>query len=73
MSATATFATEIDERLVREAADLRHRATQLRRSAKPLDEVLGTSYRRRASELEMQAWVLELQAGVPNSKLHRAA
>jgi hypothetical protein len=64
---------DIDEVRVREAAELRHRATQLRRQAARLDDVLATSYRRRASELEMQAWVTELQAGVPDSKLRRAA
>ena len=74
MSATmTTTTTEIDEAQVREAADLRRRASQLRRQAGRLDEVLATSYRRRASELEMLAWVVELQAGVPDSELHHAA
>jgi hypothetical protein len=73
MSAITAPAIDIDEVRVREAAELRHRATQLRRQAARLDDVLATSYRRRASELEMQAWVTELQAGVPDSKLRRAA
>ena len=46
-----------------EAQLLRHRAESLRQQAATLDEVLGTTYRRRASELEMEAWVLEIRAG----------
>jgi len=73
MSATMTPTTDIDESRVREAADLRRRAVQLRRQAGRVDAVLTTPYRRRASELEMQAWVLEVQAGVPDAELHNAA
>jgi hypothetical protein len=63
----------VDSALVAEATHLRHRAESLRQQAGHLDEVLATSYRRRASELEMEAWVLEVQAGVPDSELHPAA
>jgi hypothetical protein len=73
MSATTTLTTSVDEKGVRAAAELRRRATQLRKQSGHLDDVLANSYRRRASELEMQAWVIELQAGVPDAELHRAA
>ena len=73
MSATTTLTTSVDEKGVRAAAELRRRAAQLRKQAGRLDDVLAGSYRRRASELEMQAWVVELQAGVPDAELHIAA
>jgi hypothetical protein len=73
MTATMTTDTEIDERRVREAGELRRRAVQLRREAGRLDAVLARSYRRRASELEMQAWLVEVLAGVPDAELHHAA
>ena len=66
-------ATNVDEVLVAEATHMRHRAESLRQQAADLDEVLGMSYRRRASELEMEAWVLEIRAGVPERLLHNAA
>jgi hypothetical protein len=70
---TATITRKIDEALVAEAANMRHRAESLRQQAANLDEVLAMSYRRRASELEMEAWVLEVRAGVPEPELHTAA
>ena len=70
---TATIARSIDEALVAEAANLRQRGESLRQQAANLDEVLAMSYRRRASELEMEAWVLEVRAGVPEPELHTAA
>ena len=52
MDTTAeTTATDVEAR--REVAGLRNRATSLRHQAESLDEVLGLTYRRRASELEM--------------------
>jgi hypothetical protein len=38
---------------------LRHRAASLRSQAKVLTPVLGDTYRRRAQELELEAFVLE--------------
>jgi hypothetical protein len=35
--------------------------------------VLATAYRRRASELEFESWVSELQSGVPYDQVHPAA
>jgi hypothetical protein len=59
--------------LLHEASMLRHRAESLRHQAESLDEVLAVTYRRRASELEMSAWVLEVQAGLPDEQVHPAA
>lgn len=73
MTTTTTITPTVDEVLVTEAANVRHRAESLRLQAATLDEVLATSYRRRASELEMEAWVLEVRAGVPDPELHTAA
>jgi hypothetical protein len=56
-----------------EVALLRSRAGSLRHQAEHLDDVLATTYRRRASELEMEAWILEVQAGVPADQVHPAA
>jgi hypothetical protein len=70
---TATIIRSVDEALVAEAANMRHRAESLRQQASNLDDVLAMSYRRRASELEMEAWVLEVRAGVPEPELHTAA
>ena len=70
---TATITRSVDEALVAEAANMRHRAESLRQQASNLDDVLAMSYRRRASELEMEAWVLEVRAGVPEPELHTAA
>ena len=42
---------------------LTERAASLRSQAEGLPEVLGTTYRRRASELELEAFALELRAG----------
>ena len=73
MSTTTAPTPEIDTTLVAEATQMRQRAESLRQQAAQLDEVLGMSYRRRASELEMEAWVLEIRAGVPEQNLHHAA
>lgn len=70
---TTTAPSLVNEALVAEATHLRHRAESLRQQAAGFDEVLGMSYRRRASELEMEAWLLEVRAGVPETQLHSAA
>ena len=43
---------------------LRARATFLRDVAVDVEPILAMSIRRRASELELAAWVLEVRAGV---------
>jgi hypothetical protein len=42
---------------------LRQRAQSLRETATNMHELVAQAYRRRASELEMQAWLTELRAG----------
>jgi hypothetical protein len=42
---------------------LHDRAASLRAQADALPELLGQTYRRRASELELEAWALELRSG----------
>ena len=64
---------EIDHELVAQAKLLRQRAESLRHQAPALPDVLATAYRRRASELEFEAWVSELQSGVPYDQVHPAA
>ncbi|MCD9623531.1 hypothetical protein [Rhabdothermincola salaria] len=57
----------------REVAGLRSRATSLRHQADALDDVLAVTYRRRASELEMEAWILEVQFGLTVTEAHPSA
>jgi len=64
---------EIDHELLELAHHLRQRAESLRGQAPTLGSVLATAYRRRASELEFEAWVSELQSGVPYDQVHSAA
>jgi hypothetical protein len=45
-----------------QARGLRKRATSLRTQAEHLEPVLATAYRRRASELELEAFLVALQA-----------
>ena len=52
---------------------LRQRAHSLRQQALSLTTPLATAYRRRASELEFEAWVSELQAGLPYDEVQPAA
>ena len=47
-----------------EAADLlKRRAESLRRTADTMHQFVGQAYRRRAAELELQAWLTQLRAG----------
>ncbi len=64
---------EIDLALARMARMERDRAASLRQQAKQLREPLATTYRRRASELELSAWVHEVQAGLPETEIRTAA
>lgn len=65
--------TEVDTELVRAASVLRERAQSLREQARFLSAPLASAYRRRASELELEAWLAELQAGLPDEDIHPAA
>jgi hypothetical protein len=64
--------TEIDQELVAQAKLMRQRAESLRQQAPSLPDVLATAYRRRASELEFESWVSELQSGLPYAEVHSA-
>ena len=64
---------EIDAELVEQARTLRQRAVSLRTQATTLPDALASAYRRRASELEFESWVSELQAGLPYDQVHPAA
>jgi hypothetical protein len=63
----------IDTELVALAHTLRSRSESLRNQSLTVDAVLATTFRRRASELELEAWVTEIQAGLPESELHTLA
>ncbi|MEZ5144041.1 MAG: hypothetical protein R2726_16200 [Acidimicrobiales bacterium] len=63
----------VDHELLDQAESMRRRAASLRSQAEHLGRVLATSYRRRASELELEAFVLEVQSGVPTDRVHTAA
>ena len=67
-----TVTIEIDQALLDQARHLRQRAESLRAQAGGLSPVLATAYRRRASELEFESWVSELQAGLPYDEVHAA-
>lgn len=62
----------IDQELVQNAKLLRERATSLRAQADMLTLPLAAAYRRHASELELEAWISEVQAGVPEDVLRAA-
>jgi hypothetical protein len=65
--------TEIDQHLVEQSHVLRQRADSLRHQAGALSRPLATAYRRRASELEFEAWIAELQSGLPYDQVQPAA
>ena len=52
----------IDAALLAHAHGVRERAESLRAMAAQLDPVLANTYRRRASELELEAFLFEVQA-----------
>jgi hypothetical protein len=56
---TITLPPEIAHR----STVLHDRAASLRAQADALPELLATTYRRRAAELELEAWATELRAG----------
>lgn len=73
MMHTTTSTVPIDDELLHVANVLRQRAASLRAQAASLSEPLATAYSRRAAELELEAWVAEVQAGVPDDEVARAA
>lgn len=63
----------VDQQMVTDAGRLRRRASSLRTRADAMDGPLSISYRRRASELMLQAWVLEIRSGLPFTDIAAAA
>jgi len=63
----------VDTELLTQAATIRRRASSLRSEADQLDEFVANSFRRRAAELELEAWVLEIQSGLPYDRISMAA
>lgn len=61
-----------DAELVGHADGLRERARSLRVQAGELVDVLATTYRRRASELELEAFLIDLHSGVDTAPLGAA-
>ncbi len=66
-------ASTVDTELLEQARTFRDRATSLRLHSEGLDRFLASTYRRRASELELEAFVAELQAGIPYDEVHSPA
>ncbi len=66
---TATLEAE----LLEVAHTYRDRAESLRSQADQLSPVLAATYRRRASELELEAFVAEVQSGIPYDDVHLPA
>ncbi|MDZ7731992.1 MAG: hypothetical protein U5R31_01795 [Acidimicrobiia bacterium] len=74
MGDTETLEQEIvDPELTVLARTLRDRAGSLRRQADALGDLLRETYRRRAAELELEAWIAEVQSGIPDDEVHAAA
>jgi len=71
----ATSATDprVDQAMVTDAMRLRRRAASLRARAGSIDGPLNLSYRRRASELMLQAWLLDVRSGLPLTDIPTAA
>ena len=65
--------TTVDTDLLHAAGVLRDRAESLRAQAWLLSAPLQTAYRRRASELELEAFLAEVQSGLPYDQIHNAA
>jgi hypothetical protein len=59
----------VDAELARTARLLRERASSLRAQADMLTAPLASAYRRHASELELEAWIADVQAGVSEDLL----
>ncbi len=73
MSITAVHTDTPNQALVKVAHSLRERARSLRVQAESLSAPLAAAYRRRASELEMEAWLDDLTAGLPYEEIPAAA
>jgi hypothetical protein len=63
----------VDTELLTTSVVLRDRAASLRTQARGLSPLVAGAYARRAAELELEAWIAEVQAGVPAEEVHAAA
>lgn len=63
----------VDRQLLDLARSLTDRAASLRSQADHLSPVLAETYRRRASELELEAFIAEVQSGIAYDQIHRPA
>ena len=61
----------IDAALLDQAKSHSQRAASLRAQAGALPTVLADTYRRRASELELEAFIAEVQSGISYDQIHR--
>jgi hypothetical protein len=61
----------VDGQLLDLARSLTDRASSLRSQAEQLPAVLADTYRRRASELELEAFIAEVQSGIAYDQIHR--
>jgi len=73
MSTTEIQTRTVHTELLAEAGALRLRAIALRSHADDLGNIVAPSYRRRASELELESWLLEVRSGIPDELIHFAA
>ena len=70
MSTTVAVHPDAPDQVLVEAAHvLRERAHSLRVQADSLTAPLANAYRRRASELELEAWLDDLSAGLPYDEI----
>ncbi len=60
----------VDAHLLDLARSLGERAESLRAQADGLPDVLAATYRRRASELELEAFIAEVQSGIAYDQIH---
>jgi hypothetical protein len=56
---------EVPAEITHRVSQLAQRADSLRAQAADLPELLAQTYRRRAAELDLQAWALEVRSGAP--------
>jgi hypothetical protein len=61
----------VDTELLGLARSFTDRASSLRSQADSLPIVLADTYRRRASELELEAFIAEVQSGLDYDQIHR--
>jgi hypothetical protein len=56
---------DVDLDMIERAEALRDRAEHLRQQSDEMSDVLASTFRRRAAELELEAWLNEVRSGRP--------